>query len=73
MKIYGNEITLNDLKKRIGDISQLGGIKFYEFSDGLGKGIRAVDIKSPSGIDITVLIDRGMDISNCFFKNLLQI
>lgn len=70
MKIYGNEIELNDLKKRIGDTSQLGGIKFYEYSDGLSKGIRAIDIKCPSGIDITVLVDRGMDISNCFFKNI---
>jgi hypothetical protein len=70
MKIFGTDIDKNSLRKRVGDISQLGGIKLYEFQDGAGRGVRAADITSPSGIGATVLIDRGMDISNLNYKSI---
>ncbi len=70
MKIFGSEIKREDLLKKIGDISQLGGIKCYEFTDGLSKGIRAVDMKSPCGLDMTVLLDRAMDISHLSYKSI---
>jgi hypothetical protein len=69
MKLYGQDIKKTELLKRVGDISQLGGSKVYELTDGAGRGIRAVDIKTPSGIDMSILIDRAMDISSLFFKN----
>lgn len=70
MNIFGDKIKRAELLKKIGDISQLGGIKSYQFDDGLSKGIRAVDMKSPSGLDLTVLLDRGMDISNLSYKSI---
>ena len=69
MKLYGQDIKKKELLKRVGDISQLGGSKVYELTNGASRGIRAVDIKTPSGIDMTILIDRAMDISNLFYKN----
>jgi len=69
MHIYGIEIKRDDLLKRIGDISQLGGIKSFKFNDGASKGIRALNIKNAAGIDITVLLDRCMDISSFFYKS----
>ena len=70
MKLYGQDLKKSELLKRVGDISQLGGSKVYELTDGAGRGIRAVDIKTPSGIDMSILIDRAMDISNLFYKNI---
>lgn len=70
MKIFGTDIKKDDLRRRVGDMSQLGGIKLYELSDGMGRSVRAADIKSPSGIDITVLIDRGMDIACLNYKSV---
>jgi len=70
MKLFGKELKKNEILKRIGDISQLGGLKCYEFTDGLSKGVRAVDMKSPCGIDMTVLPDRGMDISYLSYKSI---
>ncbi|MHB1274693.1 MAG: aldose 1-epimerase family protein [Candidatus Humimicrobiaceae bacterium] len=69
MKLYGQDVKKNEILKRVGDISQLGGSKVYELTDGAGRGIRAVDIKTPSGIDMSILIDRAMDISSLFYKN----
>jgi hypothetical protein len=70
MKIFGTDMKKDDLRKKVGDMSQLGGIKLYELLDGMGKGIRAADINSPSGVSITVLIDRGMDISFLNYKSI---
>ncbi len=70
MKIYGKNIQKEELLKRVGDISQVGGVKMYEFTDGLARGIRAADIKTPSGIDMSILLDRGMDISNLTYHNI---
>jgi hypothetical protein len=70
MEIFGRELKKEDVLKKVGDISQLGGVKCYEFTDGLRRGIRAVDMKSPCGIDMTVLLDRAMDISYLSYKSI---
>lgn len=59
-----------EILEKIGEISQLGGQKSYIFNDGPAKGIRAVDMKSPCGLDFTVLLDRGMDISSLTYKGI---
>ena len=70
MEIFGRDLKKEDVLKKVGDISQLGGVKCYEFTDGLRKGIRAVDMKSPCGLDMTVLLDRAMDISYLSYKSI---
>lgn len=70
MKVFGEEINQKNLLKKIGDISQIGGLKSYEFTDGVSKGIRAVDISTASGVYLTVLLDRGMDISRLLYRSV---
>jgi len=70
MEIFGKKYSKTELLKKVGDISQLGGIKLYEFSDGMAKNLRAVDVKSPNGIEMTVVLDRAMDISSLTYKNI---
>ncbi len=61
--LFGREYTRDELLKRIGDISQLGGIKPIELVNGNERGVRAAEFKTGSGFNFTVLIDRGLDIS----------
>lgn len=51
-----------DLKK-IGDMSQVAGLRRYEFKEGKAKGVEAVEIHTGSGLELTVLPGRGMDIA----------
>ena len=51
------------LRSRIGDMSQLAGLKRYAFTEGKAKGIEAVDVKTGSGLHFTVLPGRGMDLA----------
>ena len=70
MEIFGRNYSKTELLKKVGDISQLGGVKSYEFLDGAAKNLRAVDLKSPNGIEITIILDRGMDISSLTYRNI---
>ena len=62
-KLYGQEFSKNDLMRKIGDISQVAGVKSYQLSDGNQKGVDAVDFRTGAGFNFTVLPGRGMDIS----------
>ncbi|HPB31305.1 MAG TPA: aldose 1-epimerase family protein [Candidatus Sumerlaeota bacterium] len=65
--LYGSEWNSKDLLERVGNISQLGGIRLIEYADGAARGMRAADIRSGSGLAFTVLLDRGMDIGPAEF------
>lgn len=56
------------LRKRVGDLSALCGMKEYTFSDGPARGVRAFDLRNGQGIEMTVLPDRGMDIPLLYYK-----
>jgi hypothetical protein len=63
MELYGREFTRDELKQRIGHISQIAGIKAYTLKGGRSQGVDALDVKTGSGLNFTVLPGRAMDIS----------
>lgn len=50
-------------KNKIGNISQVAGLRHYEFADGKAKGVEAVEVHTGAGLSFTVLPGRGMDIA----------
>ena len=68
--LFNELISKENLMKRIGDISQIAGAKLYELSTGKAKAVSAVDIKTGTGFEFTVLPDRGMDIAWCSYKGI---
>ena len=48
---------------KVGDVSQIAGLRRYEFAEGKAKGVEAVEIHTGSGLELTVLPGRGMDIA----------
>lgn len=62
-KLFGRNWTRHELMERVGDISQLGGIRTVTLNDGNENGVRAVEVRTGTGFRFTVLLDRGMDIS----------
>ena len=61
-KLFGKTYSRQQLLRRVGDLSQLGGTRLIELLDGNQRGVRAVDFHTGSGLQFTVLLDRGMDI-----------
>ncbi len=68
MSFFGHKRA--ETEKRIGHPSQLCGLKSYTLNDGRSAGLRAVDFRTAAGLDFTVLLDRGMDISEARFKGI---
>jgi len=50
-------------RDKTGNISQIAGLRHYEFADGKAKGVEAVEVRTGSGFCFTVLPGRGMDIA----------
>lgn len=52
----------------VGDLSQVFGVKEYRMIGGRSDGVRAVEVRNGSGLEYTVLADRGMDIAYLTYK-----
>jgi len=70
MNTFFININKQFLQSRIGDMSQVAGLKRYSFTEGKAKGIEAIDVKTGSGLSFTVLPGRGMDIAWADFKGI---
>lgn len=68
--IFGQELSKRQLMERVGDISQIAGIKRYRLEEGKKDSVIAIDMKNGSGLEITALPGRGMDIANCTYKGI---
>lgn len=66
-RLYGVDYTKDELLKRVGDISQIGGVRLQDRADGFERGVRTADFRTGSGLSFSVLIDRGLDISTAEF------
>ncbi|MGI6706337.1 MAG: aldose 1-epimerase family protein [Clostridia bacterium] len=63
LNIFNQEFSKDELRKRIGHISQIAGTKRYVLKEGQGEGVEAIDVKTGSGLYFTILPDRAMDIA----------
>ena len=60
-----NELASHDLsqlRRRIGDVSQLVSTRAARLADGNEDGVRIIDARAAGGIAATVLADRGLDL-----------
>ncbi|WP_400072853.1 aldose 1-epimerase family protein [Zobellia russellii] len=55
-------------KDKIGNTAQVGGIETSVLDNGLGRGTRIAWINTGTGLRYKVVIDRGMDIADAFYK-----
>ena len=69
-KLFDQELTKRQVLERVGHISQIAGIKRYRMEEGRKDSLLAVDMKNGSGLDITVLPGRAMDISYASYKGI---
>lgn len=68
MILFEKKYSKKELLKRVGDISQVGGVKKVILADGNESGVEAVEFRTGTGLNFTVLPGRGMDISSASFN-----
>ena len=69
MKKYAS-LGEKNLRKYTANPRQIAGVRTSVLDDGKGRGIRVADIYNGSGLEFTVLLDRGMDIGRASFKGV---
>ncbi len=70
INLYGKPMNRNDLMRRVGDISQVAGMRHYQLFEGNERDVEAVDFRTGSGFNFTVLIGRGMDIAAAEYRGI---
>lgn len=70
VKIYNTEYTPQQLQEYVGSLGQLAGVEMSELSDGVGRGVRTARMHNSSGLDLQVLIDRGLDLYGAQYHGL---
>ena len=69
-QMLGREWSRAELLAYVGDLAQLAGVKLGEWSDGAERGVRTAEVRTGSGLEFTVLLDRGMDIGPASYRGL---
>ncbi len=62
MELFGKYLTRDELRRRIGRLEQVAGVEPLVLDDGPARGVRALRVRTGSGLSFTILPDRGMDI-----------
>ena len=68
MRIGRQVYTREDVLRRVGNQSQLGGTRHYALAQGRAKNVAAIDVDTGAGLHFTILPDRTMDISAATYK-----
>ncbi len=69
-QLYGKTYSIADLRRRVGDMSQLAGIRSARLNDGNEAGVKVLEFHTGSGLRFTVLPDRGMDIAAAEWRGI---
>ncbi|MBM4435701.1 MAG: aldose 1-epimerase family protein [Actinobacteria bacterium] len=68
--LWGRTYTRAELMARVGDISQIGGVRSSRLDGGAGDGLPVVDVDTGSGFRFTVVPGRALDISGAWYKGV---
>lgn len=68
MQLYGSNFTVKDLRRRVGNMDQIAGIRLVQLDNGNERPTRAAIFHTGSGLEFTVLLDRCLDIASASFR-----
>jgi hypothetical protein len=66
--LFGKNYSKRDLLRLVGDMSQIAGINPVELINGNERGVRALEIKTGSGLEFFIMQDRALDIFEAKFN-----
>jgi len=68
--LFGKHYTRRELLRRVGHITQIGGVQLTESGDGPSRGVRTLDFRTGTGFGFKVAIERGMDVGYCDYRGM---
>jgi len=70
MELFGRKWTKDEILRKVGDISQIGGIRLMELQEGNEKGVNIAEMRSGSGLRAIILLSRGIDIGYAEYRGI---
>jgi hypothetical protein len=70
MNLWGQTYTRRDLEGYVGDLRQIADVRLATLDDGMERGVRVAEVRTGSGFDFTVLLDRAMDIGTATYNGV---
>jgi hypothetical protein len=70
VELFGRSLTGRELLRRVGRLDQVAGIEPLVLDDGTARGVRALRVRTGSGLSFTVLADRGMDLAAAEYRGV---
>jgi hypothetical protein len=68
MEIFGKSYTVDELRRRMGNMDQVAGIRLVQLDDGRERPGRAALFHNDTGLSLTVLLDRCLDIATASYR-----
>ena len=68
MDLFGSRLTADALRRRIGHISQIGGVRLLSSDNGPSRGVRLIEFRTGTGFDFEIGVDRGFDIGRAAYR-----
>lgn len=66
--VFGKRFARDAFRARVGEMGQAAGIERVVLDDGHARGVRAAILRTGSGLDAEILIDRAMDLGRVHYK-----
>jgi len=68
--LFGYELTVEELRERVGSLGQVAGIERLEFTEGPERGVELLRVRTGGGLTYDVLPGRGMDIAHASYDGI---
>ena len=68
--LFGRNYTKRELLDRVGDISQVAGVRFARLVEGNERGADLIEVSNASGLNFSILPGRSLDIASASFKGM---
>lgn len=63
-RLFGQSQDASGLAARMGNLSQIAGVRLVTCGDGVERGVRLLEFRTGSGLCFSVAVDRAMDITD---------
>jgi hypothetical protein len=70
--LWGKPYSRVEILRRVGDIRQLARVEPFELVNGSERGVRALRLHNSGGLDLTIVSDRGMAITDLTYQGIPQ-
>ena len=68
MDLYGGALSGPELRRRIGHLSQVGGVRLLTSDNGPSRGVRLVEFRTGTGLAFEIGVDRGFDVGRADYR-----